>query len=570
MTDKNFRLSELSKISPLARQDHRHLLNKDGSHSLLGGLSRTERRILAAQGKKLAAEYNKVLKQLSISGVKFPANKIIREMAIEYTHRYASSGIHNQPISFNYFEPFLHIKLIKQSAPFAQIEPEINHLFHVEDFFDFITSNSIGEFKVSSLLQLPRDQIFHFSANGNIKDFSFLNGENREFVIAGFSMIRRGNSLHWYLIGGEELTEDEWDLRCSEQPAVDLELVNPQKRAFLAEMIADRGSSNLGKPCQLEGTNTHVRTIIAGEFDIPEAKHLSRCCLAEHENSFHVVCDDPEIFADTSLEGSTAVEMMMQRFDRLSVLWTLAEGFFQLPCYFNARLALNEAALPQVGGRIPKKKGGKGVDAVYVVIPSLEKNSKAPTSAITMVTLPQYEIETEGHWKRLADGEFGVDRHGNTIRNRTWIASSSKWKLTNSISETIFLKDTLATAKLKISDIIESTIHVADSDNFLEKSDSGELYIMRCSAMKERIFKVGYTNGNSNDRARQLSAATGVASSFIVVKKWAHADARRLEMDVHMMLSAYRLNDSREFFVADLSVIENIVNLVLDRINTQS
>lgn len=569
MTDIKIRLSELSKISPLAGQDHRHFMNKEGSHSLFDGLSRTKRRILAAQAQKLAHEYNRVLKKLASSGVKFPTDKILREMAIEYTHRYASSGIYNQPLSFNYFEPFLHIKLLKQSAPFAHIEKEINHLFHVEDFFDFITSSGSDGFEVSSLLKLPGDQIFHFAACGDITNVSFLNGENREFVIAGFSMIRRGSSLHWYLIGGEELTEEEWDLRCSTQPEIDLETVNPKKRAFLAEMVAKNGS-NFGKPCPLEGTNTHIRTVIAGEFDITEKKHLSRCCLTEHEKAFYIVCDDPEVFTGTSLEGSDSITMMMQQFSRLSVLWSLAEGFFQLPSYFNARLALSENMSQKMGRRISKKKGGKGLVADYIVIPALETNSKAPIATITSVILPQYEIETEGHWKRLPDGEFGEDRHGNIVRGRTWIESSSKWKLTHSASETIFLKDTLTAAKLKISDIVNASAEVGNSNESKMNSDAGELYVMRCTAMKEQIFKVGYTSGNSIDRARQLSAVTGVPSAFIVVKKWAHKDARKLEMEAHMMLSAYRINDGREFFMADLNVIEKMINMILSRVNHKS
>lgn len=565
MKEKNIRLSELLKIPPFAGIDHRHTLNNDGSPAFLDGLSRNERRILKAQGKKIAADYNKVLNQLATSGAKLPTDKIIREMAIEYTHRYASSGVYNQPLSFNYFEPFLHIKLIRQSAPYAQVEPEVNHLFYVEDFFDFITSSGNSQFDVASLLNLPRDQIFHFSANGDIKSISFLNGENREFVIAGFSMIRRGNSLHWYLIGGEEFTEEEWALRCSNQPEVDLLRLNPKKHAFLSEMIADRGGT-FGSPCPLEGTNTHIRTIVAGEFDILEVKHLSRCCLTEHQNSFTVVCDDPEIFNGTDLENTGAIEAMMLQFNRLSVLWSLGEGFFQLPHYFNARIALNESISSQLNRRIAKKKGGKGVGVDYIVIPALEKDSKAPTSTITSVSLPHYEIETEGHWKRLSDGEQGQDRHGNTIRNKTWIVSSSKWK-SNSASETIFVKDTLASAKIKISDLINAAARVTELHDTQKDSDAGELYVMRCSAMKEHIYKVGYTTGKSDDRARQLSSATGIPSSFIVVKKWAHKEARKLEVDVHMMLSAYRINDGREFFMVKFGVIENVVNQVLSRFN---
>ncbi|MDO8207882.1 MAG: GIY-YIG nuclease family protein [Gallionella sp.] len=569
MSDIKIRLSELAKIQPFAGKDHRHLINAKGKLPFVESLPRKERRMLADEAKHLARKYTEILKGLAQSGAKFPADKILREFATEYTHRYASSGIYNQPVSFNYFEPFLHIKLMKELAPYAEIEQEFNHLFHAEDYFDYVTSRDSDEFHVSTLLDLPQDQIFHFSTCGEVTETSFLNGEGREFVVSGFSMIRRGNSLHWYLIGGEALGQEEWQLRCSEQPKVDLENVTPWKRAFLAESIAEAGNQR-GKPKHLEGTDTYIRTVIAGEFDIKEEKHLSRCYLEEYEHSFNVICDDPEVLApfNENEHKERLITTMNEHFKRSAVLWSLAEGLFQLPKYFSARFALNKDTQNKTHQRIPKKKGGKGLSGEYVVIPALETNTAAPTSTITMVNLPHYEIETEGHWKRLSNEEGGVDRHGNPVRGRTWVASSSKWKPTGSASTTIYLKDTLAAAKLKISEYLDAVGKVNAESGLIDSqaaSDEGELYIMRCSAMKEQIFKVGFTSGTSIERARQLSSATGVPLAFTVVKQWRHKDARKLETEVHMMLSPYRLNDGREFFMAKYDVIEKAVESAIKR-----
>lgn len=569
MSNRKFRLSELEKVNPIGAMDHRTLKNEKGDVSFLENLPRKERRKLAADGKRLAQDYNRILVQLSQSGAKFPTDKVLREMAIEYTHRYASSGIYTQPISFNYFESFLNIKLVRQAAPYVEIEHEFNHLFHAEDYFEYITSRDSDGFDVSSLLDLPQNQIFHFSTSGLVTGISFQNGEGREFVIAGVSMIRHAGSLHWYLIGGESLSDDEWKIRCSDQPEVELQEITPAKRAFIAESISETGTRR-GKPTPLEGTDTHIRTIIAGEFDIKEKKHLSRCYLAEYQNSFDVVCDDPEIFAAISSADTRAILIttMTQRFSSTAVLWSLAEGLFQLPRYFNARFAINKEITKYSRQRLAKKKGGQGLNGNYIVIPAIETNSFAPTSAITMVKLPQYEIETEGHWKRLSDGQFGVDRHGNRVLGRTWIASSSKWKPTSTNATTIFLKDTLGAAKLKITQYLEASERVAEearSRDAEPRSDEGELYVMRCSAMNEQIYKVGFTSGDSFERAQQLSSATGVPLAFLVIKKWRHIDARKLETEVHMMLAPYRINDSREFFMARLEVIEKIIESVIAR-----
>lgn len=565
MSNKKLRLSELEKMHPLGAVDHRNFKNENGIPFFWESMSRKNRRKLAAESDSLIKEYSRILRQLFQSGAKFPTDKILREMAIEYTHRYASSGIYTQPLSFNYFEPFLHLKLLKQAAPYMEIEQEFNHLFYAEDYFDYITSGDSEGFDVSSLLDLPQDQIFHFSTNGLVTDISFLNGEGREFVIAGFSMIRRVNSLHWYLIGGEEFSDDEWELMCSDQQEIVLEKASLKKRAFLAEIMSRTGFT-LGKPKPLEGTETHIRTIIAGEFDIKEKKHLSRCYFSEYQRAFEIVCNDPQVFA--SIENANMREDMLkeisEKFNRSAVLWSLAEALFQLPRYFNSRLVINTKALNTSRQRVTKKKGGKGLNGDYVVIPAIETNSVASTSVIKMVNLPQYEIETEGHWKKLSDGQSGVDRHGNNVHGKTWIASSSKWKPNGTIVTTIFLKDTLSAAKLKIAQYLDASENVGNKDIEFH-SDEGELYVMRCVAMKDQIYKVGFTKGDSTERAKQLSSETGVPLAFTVIKKWKHMDARKLEAEVHMMLAPYRINDNREFFSVTYDAIEKIVDSVIAR-----
>lgn len=568
MLNKKLRLSELGKIHPIAGTDHRRLKDKNGNLPFLKGMPRKERRKLKAESERLAKSYTRILQRLSQSGARFPADKILRQMAIEYTHRYASSGIYTQPVSFNYFEPFLHIKLLGQVAPYAEIEQEFNHLFHAEDYFEYVTSEDSSGFEVASLMNLPQDQIFHFSTAGSLTDISFLNGEGREFVIAGFSMIRRADSLHWYLIGGEAFSDDEWEIRSFEQVEMSLNEVPAAKRKFLLDSINKDGAFR-GKPLPLEGTQSYLRTIIAGEFGIKERKHLSRCYLAEYEHSFDVICDDPDIFDEISANTREIIlTTMNERFARSAVLWSLAEGLFQLPRYFNARLAISQDATARSRQRIAQKKGGKGLIGDYVVIPALAANSSRPTSTITAVILPQYEIETEGHWRRLPNGEHGQDRHGNDVRGRTWVASSSKWKPVGTSAMTIFLKDTLRSAKLKIAQYIEASARLAAeiaSRGTECLSDKGELYVMRCSAMKEQIYKVGFTDGDSVERAQQLSSATGVPMAFAVIKTWRHAEAKRLETEVHMLLAPYRINDAREFFLASYDSIERIIESVIAR-----
>ncbi len=569
MSDKNKRFSEIEKMPLFCRQDYRHQLSENGELSFFSKLPKKQRKILEAQGKKISHQYSKILKKIHISGAGFPTDQLLRQMAIEYTHRYASSGTNNQPVSFNYFEPFCQIKLIQNSfAPYMELAKEYDHLFYSTDFFDYLTSPASDDFDLKSLYELPDEKIFHFSINGDVADFSVLNAENREFLISGFSLIRHENTLYWYLIGGEVLGEEEWNLRCSKQTEIDLEKISPSKLAFLRDSIKESNCLR-GAPLPLEGTKTAIRTIISGEMDLDTKKHVSRCYMTEYENSFPVICDDPEILIgiNDDNEKQKIITNMMEHFDKTAVLWNLAESFFQLPNYFSYRIALKKELLVKAGKRLTRKKGGRGVNKQYQIVSAIEVTDITPTSTVLKVNLPHYEIETEGYWRRLPVNSVGRDRNGCEVQGKTWVKSSNEWRAAKKHSKTVYVKDSISSAKLTINEYLRAADEIDGETKPIDKSNHnyGELYVMRCSVMNETIFKVGYTEGNSNDRAKQLSSATGVPLSFFVVKSWPHNDAKALETEVHMMLAPYRINNRREFFKAQYSVISNIIETAIVR-----
>lgn len=121
----------------------------------------------------------------------------------------------------------------------------------------------------------------------------------------------------------------------------------------------------------------------------------------------------------------------------------------------------------------------------------------------------------------------------------------------------------MSSARLKIDEYLDAVEAIKNTSEKQLNSGEGELYVLRCSAMKEQIFKVGYTSGCSYERAKQLSSATGVPLAFFVVRCWKHKEAKRLETEVHMMLSPYRLNNGREFFEVKYETIEKVVNSAL-------
>ncbi|MEM1221938.1 MAG: GIY-YIG nuclease family protein [Verrucomicrobiota bacterium] len=521
-----------------------------------------KQRKIKKSSHKLAKIYRNKLQSIKNNKTSLPVAALLREMAFEYTHRYASAGVESQPTHFQFFEPFLHIKLIQQVAPYTTIEKENSHIFYLRDFLDYATSELSDGFKIETLLEFPQDEIFNFSISGNIKEVTFINTANREMFISGYSMIRRGSSIHWYLLAGEQFTEEEWHVQIKDQLdfSKDVGFVSPRKKNFLEEAIAENGKYS-GQRIQLDGTENAQRVIVCGEFDLFSKKHTSRCVLSEYEKTFVSYTDNLD-----ALEGipSERKDMYLssaeEQFQSFSALWSVAEAFLQLPSYFKKSLALNKDTGEQLRKRISKKKGGKGISANYSIIPSLNPKSLNPTSTIEEIQLPQYQIEIEGHWEYIGWDKFGTDRHGNTIIGKTWVHSQTKLKRQN-CDNTIYVKDTIESAKLQIEDILQRVERLTSDKHSGHSLE--ELYIMRCHVMKQNIFKVGFTTKTSEERARELSSATGVPKSFVVLKKWKCQDAQKVETDVQIALLPYRVENSREFFRVKLSIIENTIERVL-------
>ena len=74
------------------------------------------------------------------------------------------------------------------------------------------------------------------------------------------------------------------------------------------------------------------------------------------------------------------------------------------------------------------------------------------------------------------------------------------------------------------------------------------------------ILKIGYTNNTPEERARQLSNATGVAMPYEVEYAYSCWNGLELEKDIHERLHEYRLNNQREFFQVDLEEVKDVIN----------
>ena len=163
----------------------------------------------------------------------------------------------------------------------------------------------------------------------------------------------RSPQLFCKRLGGEVLSEQEWEEEHSDDVEFDIENISPNKRPFLEEVIEQEGKRQ-GPPVALEGTTTAIRTVVAGETNLITSRHEGRCCMSERQNSFRVICDDPDVLQpirDAS-RREELINAMRTRIEGAAVLWNLAEAMFQLPSYFAFRVQIQSLFSWQAVGNL--------------------------------------------------------------------------------------------------------------------------------------------------------------------------------------------------------------------------
>lgn len=97
----------------------------------------------------------------------------------------------------------------------------------------------------------------------------------------------------------------------------------------------------------------------------------------------------------------------------------------------------------------------------------------------------------------------------------------------------------------------------------MSKQNLGWVYILTNPAFKDGMIKIGYTSRNTpQQRADELSGATGVPSKFVVVWAARMPDAQSVETKVHRLLQSQRSNSNREFFECSVAQAINVIETV--------
>lgn len=105
----------------------------------------------------------------------------------------------------------------------------------------------------------------------------------------------------------------------------------------------------------------------------------------------------------------------------------------------------------------------------------------------------------------------------------------------------------------------------ATSDSDIAASGSGYIYVMINQSLPGMV-KIGKTKRDPNERAKELSSATGVPTPFTLVYYRAVANCDLAELTLHNYLEekGARVNNNREFFQITTTEAINLVNSLID------
>jgi len=107
------------------------------------------------------------------------------------------------------------------------------------------------------------------------------------------------------------------------------------------------------------------------------------------------------------------------------------------------------------------------------------------------------------------------------------------------------------------------TYYTAKKRNLFTNRGRGDqwVYVLKNST-QPGLLKIGYTKLTPEERAKQISNATGVPLPYEVAWAYRCFNGEQLEGEVHHALKKYRVNNAREFFQVDLENVKEIVESI--------
>lgn len=524
------------------------------------------------------------------------ADETLRYFQRDYTNRVLAHGRHSLPTSYEVLDAYFEHR--KDMAGFFLL-PEKDHIFSFTDFLDFVTDTVAPATDIQHLQGFEPGIIYNASSSDTAGELLLETRGNSAYGLRAVSLVCRGNYLTVLMSLAEQLPEDRRsELAHSFAGATP----NPLKLAIHKKVLA----SNI-QPALVPGTDL-LTTFGMARFDLQTGQMHSRCLLRDMTETFRVWTDIVNTIGYLALTAeSPQFSNMVKELDESDAIWEVAKTMTLLPAYFGAKIAyirddekqtaLGTSASSSAKTRRDLSKLAPQDKILFRTIAAIEAPPAADRShslSGRSYSAPAFQVPVSGFWRVYSDqSRTGHDEQGAPVVGKTWVRSHvrHKDKDESPVVKIVYIKASLSDARKRLAKfradagiaegaqarvqselplalpaIVPSPVTppsvsggpegAAGGTGAVDVVDEGlatgaYVYVMRCHAHTENLFKVGFTDRDPKLRAKELSSTTSAPSPFMVLQAWAVSDGHGAEQSAHAELSDVRLSANREFFQLD-------------------
>jgi len=478
------------------------------------------------------------------NGIGLYADKELRYYLFEFNNRTFEFGIHKMPLMFNIMEAFFNFD---KDLHYWKLLDEEDFSISFYDFIDFYTSNDFTQDEENLNDFFVEDLIYNFNADNELRDITFKTDDGLAFVIAGVSLVKRGNEITMLFTTGEitNINVDEIEIKREGE-----EKITPGKEKILEKSKWKREAVKLGDDLRL------WKTLITCRLNLDSYTLDARYIAKDHGDHFDIKTDDLTGFIRHG-EWKDPIyqkyfEDSIKNIEKHNSIFELAKICLYLPIYLEKYD--NEIEQETIDTEVKNILKNSFISRKYKDVDNNVKirnrtlwhlNPKQRNLAnILKIRDDKFKVETSGYWKTLNPEEIGNDKNGKPLKGKTWVNRT----------------ESFYQAK-------EDELIVKRKDNeIFTGANAGYIYIMRNPSLPKDVYKIGLTRNTTDHRAKQLSN-TSVPDKYSIMREWNTKDCVLAEKEIHKLLEKYRVDEKREFFRIDMRLANDTIDEVINIIN---
>jgi hypothetical protein len=345
----------------------------------------------------------------------------IRHYLREFNMRAWNYGLRTMPLMFNILESFFSYK--KPHMYFQLIEEELYKMSYY-DFIHFVSTNDLGNRQETINENLTKDLIFHFNFEKDFEKVRYTTEDNKKLIIAGVSLIRRGEEVTVLLITGRKNSKGE---KPKENP-IEFDFDHPEKGNLYREFQ----ESIMGKTIDFEYVDEqkkYAKVLVVCRIDLTSGTLDARYVAEEYNYNFNVITDEKDGFLNgkgqfTSESYEKFWRNSFGNLNKYNVIFEAAKSALLLPFYLNTHENdITEESLETRFHREYKSPLKKrqfkdifGSTSDFKTVFILDRDIRKLPDLIKLRD-DLFRFETSGYWKKLNLEEFGMDKWGES---NTW------------------------------------------------------------------------------------------------------------------------------------------------------